>query len=113
MFPAYDMDLGKYIGQLASLRTTNPSVSTALHQCFTELARAVVFLNTTCGISHLDIKCANILVMLRSDAVSLRRAVLADFSLVTLNSNSTIARGQFCLQEPDLKSPGCLACPPP
>nr|AQZ57620.1 tegument serine/threonine protein kinase [Human alphaherpesvirus 2]AQZ58401.1 tegument serine/threonine protein kinase [Human alphaherpesvirus 2] len=111
VFPAYDMDLGKYIGQLASLRATTPSVATALHHCFTDLARAVVFLNTKCGISHLDIKCANVLVMLRSDAVSLRRAVLADFSLVTLNSNSTISRGQFCLQEPDLESPRGFGMP--
>ncbi|AIA09506.1 tegument serine/threonine protein kinase [Macacine alphaherpesvirus 1] len=111
VFPAYDMDLGRYIGHLAGPRADNPLVIPAIGARFTEMARAVSFLNTTCGISHLDIKCANILVTLDADAASLRRAVLADFSLVTLNSNSVISRGQFCLPQPPPKGPGALDMP--
>ncbi|ARS02757.1 tegument serine/threonine protein kinase [Macacine alphaherpesvirus 1] len=111
VFPAYDMDLGRYIGHLAGPRADNPLVIPAIGARFTEMARAVSFLNTTCGISHLDIKCANILVTLDADAASLRRAVLADFSLVTLNSNSVISRGQFCLPQPPPKGPGTLDMP--
>ncbi|ARS01724.1 tegument serine/threonine protein kinase [Macacine alphaherpesvirus 1] len=111
VFPAYDMDLGRYIGHLAGPRADNPLVIPALGARFAEMARAVSFLNTTCGISHLDIKCANVLVTLDADAASLRRAVLADFSLVTLNSHSVISRGQFCLPQPPPKGPCTLDMP--
>ncbi|BAP00692.1 tegument serine/threonine protein kinase [Pteropodid alphaherpesvirus 1] len=111
LFPAYDMDFSRYIGQLSTLNTTNHFISLSLYSCFAEMARAVVFLNTMCGISHLDIKCANILVTLQSDSISLRRAVLADFSLLTLNSNSVISHGQFYIQEPHRPKPRLFNIP--
>ncbi|QPO25146.1 tegument serine/threonine protein kinase [Bovine alphaherpesvirus 2] len=99
VFPAYDMDFGKYTSQMSAAHTTDIFVTMSLYTCFTDMAKAVIYLNTNCGVSHLDIKSANILVKVQTDTMSIRRAVLADFSLLTLNSNSVVRRAQFSLKE--------------
>ncbi|AFR32454.1 tegument serine/threonine protein kinase UL13 [Leporid alphaherpesvirus 4] len=99
VFPAYDMDFGKYTSHLASSRPTDFFVVMSIYTCFSDMARAVLYLNMSCGVSHLDIKSANILVNLHSDAMAIRKAVLADFSLLTLNSSSVVRHAQFSLRE--------------
>ncbi|ADO13815.1 tegument serine/threonine protein kinase [Saimiriine alphaherpesvirus 1] len=97
VFRAYDMDLSHYVAQLAVVNSRDPRIPQSVERRFVEMARAINYLNTSCGLTHLDIKGANILVDLESDALCLRRAVLADFSLLTLNTNSVVAGARFSL----------------
>ncbi|QOD40211.1 tegument serine/threonine protein kinase [Macropodid alphaherpesvirus 2] len=112
LFPAYDMDFSKYITRLTAANPIPLAVAQRTHRCFLDLAYAVVFLNTVCGLSHLDIKGANILVRMQPDSLVLHHAVLADFSLVTLNSNSLVSRAQFRAPDPSSDNIQIFDVPP-
>uniref|UniRef100_A0AAU0K6Z2 Protein kinase domain-containing protein n=1 Tax=Anatid alphaherpesvirus 2 TaxID=3080522 RepID=A0AAU0K6Z2_9ALPH len=95
VFPKYDMDMSSYCRKLAKMQHGSRHWR-ALERAFMGLGRAVVFLNIGCGLTHLDIKCGNIFVNVSDgpDPV-VEEAVIGDFSLMILNSNSTVMRGRF------------------
>ncbi|AMB17018.1 tegument serine/threonine protein kinase [Macropodid alphaherpesvirus 1] len=112
LFPAYDMDFSKYIARVMAADPIPLGVAQTTHRCFVEMAYAVVFLNTVCGLSHLDIKGANILVRLQPNSLALHHTVLADFSLVTLNSNSLVSRAQLRVPDPSSDNIQIFDVPP-
>ncbi|AQS79203.1 tegument serine/threonine protein kinase [Ateline alphaherpesvirus 1] len=111
VFRAYDMDMSHYIGQLAAARARHPLVPRYIERRFAEMARAVSYLNTSCGLTHLDIKGANILVNLEADGLCLGRAVLADFSLLTLNTNAVAVGARFSVWCPERGGPVTFGTP--
>ncbi|ASW27094.1 tegument serine/threonine protein kinase [Beluga whale alphaherpesvirus 1] len=98
VLPAYDMDLAAYTRRLSRAQ---PSIviCQAAHRAFVDLGRAVVFLNSHCGLTHLDIKGGNVFVNVAGNTIV--TAVLADFSLMTLNTHSPVAKADFDIPEED------------
>nr|BBG06524.1 VP18.8 protein [Suid alphaherpesvirus 1] len=107
VFPAYEMDMDAYRRSL----TARPGhVVHALGRVFTELGRALVFLNSR-GLSHLDVKGGNIFVRTCGNMVV--TAVIGDFSLMALNSRSTLADPRFRLARRKALKLTSLARSPP
>ncbi|BBC15272.1 VP18.8 [Suid alphaherpesvirus 1] len=107
VFPAYEMDMDAYRRSL----TARPGhVVHALGRVFAELGRALVFLNSR-GLSHLDVKGGNIFVRTCGNMVV--TAVIGDFSLMALNSRSTLADPRFRLARRKALKLTSLARSPP
>ncbi|AEI00215.1 UL13 protein [Gallid alphaherpesvirus 3] len=95
VFPAYDMDMDSYCHRLRKMDKTARHWR-AIEKAFMGLGRAVVYLNVSCGLTHLDIKCGNIFVNVREGSNPIIvEAVIGDFSLALLNTNSTITKARF------------------
>ncbi|AVT50767.1 tegument serine/threonine protein kinase [Cervid alphaherpesvirus 2] len=92
--PAFDADLAAY-AEAAGRAALSPAALAAAERAFVELGRAVVFLNASCGLAHLDIKGGNIFV--NTAGALITRAVLGDFSLMTLTAQSALADAEFLL----------------
>ncbi|AVW80504.1 tegument serine/threonine protein kinase [Felid alphaherpesvirus 1] len=93
VFKAYDMDLNVYCNKLSSAGPPTSNILNAMEHAFIGLGKAVAYLNTKCGLTHLDIKCGNIFVNTKNFVI--KDYVIADFSLMTLNTNSTVMRAEF------------------
>ncbi|UOW63477.1 UL13 [Gallid alphaherpesvirus 2] len=95
VFPAYHMDMDSYYHRLARIDKTVQHWK-AIEKTFMDLGKAVVFLDVSCGLTHLDIKCGNIFVnVTEGPNPILVDAVIGDFSLALLNTNSTILKSRF------------------
>ncbi|QPI70159.1 tegument serine/threonine protein kinase [Equid herpesvirus 6] len=93
VFPAYDADLNAYGYRLARAHPLSPCVTNSIERAFVGLGRALVYLNTSCGLTHLDVKCGNIFVNHINFVIS--DCVIGDLSLITLNTNSMAMRAEF------------------
>ncbi|AIL02966.1 tegument serine/threonine protein kinase [Equid alphaherpesvirus 3] len=93
VFPAYDADLNAYGYRLARAHPLSPCVTNSIERAFIGLGRALVYLNTSCGLTHLDVKCGNIFVNHMNFVIS--DCVVGDLSLMTLNTNSMAMRAEF------------------
>nr|WHT50170.1 serine/threonine-protein kinase UL13 [Bovine alphaherpesvirus 1]WHT50256.1 serine/threonine-protein kinase UL13 [Bovine alphaherpesvirus 1]WHT50344.1 serine/threonine-protein kinase UL13 [Bovine alphaherpesvirus 1] len=96
--PAYDADLAAY-AEAAGRAVLTPAALAAVERAFVGLGRAVVFLNASCGLAHLDIKGGNIFV--NTAGALITRAVLGDFSLMTLTAQSALADAEFLVAADD------------
>ncbi|AVT50697.1 tegument serine/threonine protein kinase [Cervid alphaherpesvirus 1] len=96
--PAFDADLAAY-AEAAGRAVLSPAALAAAERAFVELGRAVVFLNASCGLAHLDIKGGNIFV--NTAGALITRAVLGDFSLMTLTAHSALADAEFLVAADD------------
>ncbi|QVY10579.1 UL13 virion serine/threonine protein kinase [Bovine alphaherpesvirus 5] len=96
--PAYDADLAAY-AEAAGRAVLSPAALAAIERAFVGLGRAVVFLNASCGLAHLDIKGGNIFV--NTAGALITRAVLGDFSLMTLTAQSALADAEFLVSTDD------------
>ncbi|UJO49843.1 UL13 [anatid alphaherpesvirus 1] len=98
IFKAYDMDMTLYSHKLAKI-TPKARHWAALERAYIGLAKALTFLNISCGLTHLDVKSENIFINVVSGTdLVLLDAVLGDFSLMLLNANSTIMRSELEIQ---------------
>lgn len=88
VFKSYDCDLNGYHAVLDGV--LDPDGCLECYKHMAGLIRAVDYLNIQCGLSHCDIKPANILVRVNRETKYIEEAVLADFSNGWLNPNSTI-----------------------
>ncbi|SCO83585.1 tegument serine/threonine protein kinase [Spheniscid alphaherpesvirus 1] len=96
VFKAYDMDMNSYHCRLSRSKKKSPGHWAALERAFLGLGRAVSFLNIGCGLTHFDIKCGNIFVNVDDTTnLTITEAVLGDFSLMLLNTNSTMFKAEF------------------
>lgn len=100
--PAYDADLASY-AEAAGRAVLAPAALAAAERAFVDLGRAVVFLNASCGLAHLDIKGGNIFVNATGPCIT--KAVLGDFSLMTLTARSALADAEFLVRD-EAAAPG-------
>ncbi|ALL26078.1 tegument serine/threonine protein kinase [Canid alphaherpesvirus 1] len=101
VFNAYDMDLNLYCYKLSLNQALNVDVLSSIKKSFIDLGKAIVYLNIKCGLTHLDIKGGNIFVNTNNFIIT--ECVLGDFSLMTLNTNSTVTRSEFEIITGDTK----------
>nr|AYN62054.1 ORF47 [Human alphaherpesvirus 3] len=101
LFPAYDMDMDEYIVRLSRRLTIPDHIDRKIAHVFLDLAQALTFLNRTCGLTHLDVKCGNIFLNVDNFAsLEITTAVIGDYSLVTLNTYSLCTRAIFEVGNP-------------
>ncbi|BAV93414.1 tegument serine/threonine protein kinase [Equid alphaherpesvirus 4] len=93
VFPAYDADLNAYGYRLSRNGPPSVLVTESIERAFIGLGRALVYLNTSCGLTHLDVKGGNIFVNHSHFVIS--DCVIGDLSLMTLNTNSMAMRAEF------------------
>nr|APQ37828.1 tegument protein [Equid alphaherpesvirus 1] len=93
VFPAYDADLNAYGYRLSRSGPPSVLVTESIERAFIGLGRALVYLNTSCGLTHLDVKGGNIFVNHSHFVIS--DCVIGDLSLMTLNTNSMAMRAEF------------------